>query len=535
MRALARASSLNRAAVSAGTALAPPRAAPNAREARRAGWFCALLLLLVALILRQPDLGNPDYHVDEEFYALVAERMWHGAIPYVDIWDRKPLGLFLIYAALRPLSGADLVGAQLAGLACAWGTALTLWALARRQAPPLLALLPATLYLFWLNVYGGANAQSPVFYNLPVALAALLCLSAGDAPRHPRLIRRGALAMALVGIAIQIKYTAVFEGAFLGLWLVLIGLRARMSPARLACAALLWATIALAPTILASLAYAAMGEWQTFAFANFTSIFHRARLEAHYLANLKLFILFSGFPLFACALAALIGQIRAARTGEPGAWPDAWFVIGWSLAALCGFMAIGNYYDHYALPLLAPLLVLSARLYRLPVPGAALFVLLASWSTVWWKADPVAANGRSRETIETLAREARPFLRHGPMYIWDGPSILYVAAGATPPSRFAYPDHLSNIVEKDALGADTALEMQRILDQRPAVIVSASRKIVPVLNPVTHRMIRAALARDYVLLDRQPEGWNHRDYLLYLRRDLCRAGCVPRNRLPTSH
>ncbi|MBT2188470.1 glycosyltransferase family 39 protein [Sphingobium sp. H33] len=477
-----------------------------------------MLLLVVATALRAPFFFNPDYHVDEEFYALVADRMWHGALPYVDIWDRKPIGLFLIYAATRPFSGATLIGAQIAGLLSAWATAMLIWIMARRHIAPALALLPATLYLFWLGVFGGFNAQSPVFYNLPMTLAALLCLRAGDASDPRKVDRLGYAAMLLVGLAIQIKYTAVAEGLFFGLWLIWQRFSRDRSVRDLAVSAILWAFLALMPTLLASLAYASLGHWQAFAEANFTSIFLRGRLEPNFLTQLEAFIALAGLPLFAVALAALVGHVGVQRPRHR----DRWFVFGWVVSALLGFMAIGNFYDHYALPLLPVLLFASARLFGAPAPGAVLFLILAGWASLWWPPKPTSSNDRSRASISHLTEEAKPYLRYGPLFVWDGPSILYVTTNATPPTRFAYPDHLSNIVEKDALGVDPRAEMARILAQRPAVIISASRKIIPRYNPVTSAMIRRALARDYVAIDRRTEGWGYRDYILNIRRDLVR-------------
>ncbi|MGJ3625795.1 hypothetical protein AB5I41_00100 [Sphingomonas sp. MMS24-JH45] len=40
-----------------------------------------------------------------EYYLLVGDRLFHGALPYVDVWDRKPVGLFLVFAAIRWLGG----------------------------------------------------------------------------------------------------------------------------------------------------------------------------------------------------------------------------------------------------------------------------------------------------------------------------------------------------------------------------------------------------------------------------------------------
>jgi hypothetical protein len=59
----------------------------------------ALVLLvytLLALMLRAFTFGSPTIQIDEQFYLLVGDRMLHGALPFVDIWDRKPIGLFLI-------------------------------------------------------------------------------------------------------------------------------------------------------------------------------------------------------------------------------------------------------------------------------------------------------------------------------------------------------------------------------------------------------------------------------------------------------
>ncbi|MEI9927398.1 MAG: hypothetical protein WDN44_06430 [Sphingomonas sp.] len=84
--------------------MATNAAVPGARFARLAAWPSALatlprwsVLLLVAVAARAATFGNPVVHVDEEFYFTTAIRMLHGALPYVDVWDRKPIGLFLVY------------------------------------------------------------------------------------------------------------------------------------------------------------------------------------------------------------------------------------------------------------------------------------------------------------------------------------------------------------------------------------------------------------------------------------------------------
>ena len=94
---------------------------------------------------------------------------------------------------------------------------------------------------------GGGGGQTPVFYNLPMIVAAWLVLRVAaprdGTPATPGAIRRhGAAAMLLVGLALQIKTSAVFEGIYLGLALGWIAWRRAPGPWRLA-DMLLWIAI----------------------------------------------------------------------------------------------------------------------------------------------------------------------------------------------------------------------------------------------------------------------------------------------------
>ncbi|MDU7524613.1 MAG: hypothetical protein E7K72_25125, partial [Roseomonas mucosa] len=81
------------------------------------------ILLLFAFAIRAPVFGNPVVGVDETFYLLVGDRMLQGALPFVDLWDRKPVGLFLIYAAIRLLGGEGVYQYQVVATLFAAATA----------------------------------------------------------------------------------------------------------------------------------------------------------------------------------------------------------------------------------------------------------------------------------------------------------------------------------------------------------------------------------------------------------------------------
>jgi hypothetical protein len=231
-----------------------------------------LILLSLTLITRAWIFGNPVIGIDEQFYLLAGDRLLHGALPYVDIWDRKPIGLFLIYALASRIFANPVIGYQmLASLSVAL-TSWILFTIARRFTGFAAALGAAAAYPAWLLVFAGVGGQSPIFYNLPMVAGAAMILTIIARPDDRHISRRGCAIMLLCGIALQIKYSAIFDGMFFGLTLLWAGWKRGWTAPRLGLNGLGWIGCALAPTIAAWAAYAVMGHGDAFVQANFRSI-----------------------------------------------------------------------------------------------------------------------------------------------------------------------------------------------------------------------------------------------------------------------
>ncbi|MBN8808793.1 MAG: hypothetical protein J0I47_11270 [Sphingomonas sp.] len=458
------------------------------------GWRVAMVALMVAaLIVRLHYIGDPLIDSDEQFYLLVGDRMWHGAVPYMDIWDRKPVGLFLLYAAIRLLGGDGIVQYQLVATAFAGATAVVIAILARRIAPPWTAIVVGLLYLLSLNLSGGPGGQAPVFYNLPVAVAAWIAVRTLDGAPE-RIVRRGAVAMLLVGIALQIKYSVLVEGIYFGLAFSWMAWRAKLPMPRLAVAMTLWVVAALAPTALAFAWYAAIGHAGDFVFANFTSIGDRGQYR-HELGELgKIGPRMLPF-LLPIALSLTRRPWRGATSGA------AWLLLaGWGLTATLSFAGFGSYFNHYALPLLVPFAVLAAVGFAVDRAGPILAVVAVTAL--------VAVN--TKESTEygsyfgdaayaarvTAAIDAN--LHGGTLYVYFGDPIYYQLTQSPLPSRWAFPYHLSLTREQPALGVDAMAELKRVLDSRPAVILDRTL-YDDNRDPQADALLFAHLHRDYRL------------------------------------
>lgn len=453
---------------------------------------------LVALLLRSPLFGDPVLHSDEQFYLLVGDRILHGALPYVDIWDRKPIGLFLLYAGVRRLGGDGIVEYQLAATACAALTALLVRDLARMLTTARNAFLAGVAYLTYLLMFDGAGGQSPVFYNLLVVGAVRVCASPTDADiarskRTRDLLVAGACVNLLFGLAMQIKYTAVFEGVYFGLVLSYRGAHLFRSRVRLLLALALWLACALGPTAAAMLAYWHLGHLAEFIQANFLSIFNRHQAKLPALLRLVVTAL-ALTPLVGCAVRG-IARLEGTIAGRGDPVPLLW---GWALAAIAGYLLFGSYFDHYALPLLAPLCILAAPGFEMPhrlfnERFVLLFALIVGVITVGWR---YLDHGSATQ----LARVQRLVATnlHGCLYVYEGPSLLYKQTNACMVTRFAFPNHLDNSKEADALGVNASAETARLLQRSPSVIVMSS-KAGPLTNIATRKLVEHAVDEHYSL------------------------------------
>jgi hypothetical protein len=423
--------------------------------------------------------------------------MLDGAVPYLDIWDRKPIGLFLLYALAALVGGPGPLPYQLLATLMVALTAWSIHALAWRLGAGWRgALLAAALSIFWLNLLQGEGGQASVLHGLPICLAALVVARqlGGERPGSMRLLLDGLLAMVLVGCAIQIKYTVVATGGWFGLALLWAGLRQGLGPGRLLPLALAWMAAAAAPTLIAWAAYAAMGEGDAWLFANLTSILRRAPMPfGDMLSDLGGGVAVMALP----GMLAIAGWRRRDRRGALSR-----FVLGWALVELLAILAMRSFVPHYWIPLVPPLLLLAVPLLdarpRLGL-GVAALGLVAGQAMVGFF---IHSKGDAR-TLDHMVAAIGPAPHC--IFVFDGFPALYQATGSCLPSPYLFPSLLNGAMEARALEVDPVAEVERIMAARPdAVILDEPRWSLR--NLETNAVVDRELAAHYALVLREETG-----------------------------
>lgn len=126
-------------------------------------------VILIAIAIRLPVLDLP-LERDEGAYATIAQAMLRGAVPYRDLFDHKPPGVFVAYAAAFVTIGSTPFAVRLLGCAAA---ALTCWGLVilgRRRRAPDRGVAAAALYgvASALPSYNGGTTNTEMLLAAPL-------------------------------------------------------------------------------------------------------------------------------------------------------------------------------------------------------------------------------------------------------------------------------------------------------------------------------------------------------------------------------
>lgn len=468
-----------------------------------------ICLLVFSIITRFLALGNPIIGVDVGFYLFTGGQLLHGAIPFVDIWDRKPLGLFILYAFFHLFGPYRVWAFEIGALISVWLTGVVLMRMARTIAPASGAFVAALLYIAWTVLEGGDGGQSPVFYNLPVAMAMALVLRG---PVHksstPQDIARTARkVMLLFGIAIQIKYTVIFEGAFAGLFLIYCLYKAGASYRDIFVQMLAWMAIALAPTTVIALAYVAMGHGYDWWYANILSIFHRTGLSSARQEGIRMLWLTAplllSFPLRPFLSAPMDDQQKRC----------AQFLNLWALAAVGGVCIMGTRYLHYALPMLPPLAVAAAPLWNRKA-GKIWLCLVVIYATVKGQvllAKHLHTQGNAQRFRAVIAAVSNP---EGCVFVYGGSPIVYDFTKYCHLTTHPFPDHLNSTVEEHATGINQQDEIRKILASRPTYILTHEPGDIAE-NELIRQMVYQEIRANYQETFRTVQG--QKNWVVYKR------------------
>ncbi len=466
-------------------------------------YAAAVFIVLLVVLVRSPYLGDPAADPDEQLYSVMGQAWLAGEIPYRDLWDRKPPGLFALFAGLHWIGGSSPLAYQIPGIACTAASALMVHNLAARIGTPFGAMVVTILFVLNIPLFFMHLGQSETFLT-PLLLFQLIAMRRVFESDDPaKIFRLLCGIMALGGIALQIKYSVLPFCALLAVMAAWRLWQLQVGAVRFAVSLAFFAILGLLPTLLFAAYFASQGEFESFFFANFVSIFLRSEFYP-LLAETNVQKLSTAvFPLAAYALLSVVTAYKMQDRIDG--------VLFGMIAAFTGVGAfslimLGSPFVHYFGLTLPFICLLSATFFshhssRKIFSAVALLLALGCASF----AEQLEHASSHRAAISTLTSGIESHVPQDEcLFIFDGPSILYARSARCIPTRMAFAPHLNSHHERTALDVDPAQETARILSQRPGAIIVTDAFNTPQFLGETREMVRRALVNDYVLAQVTP-------------------------------
>lgn len=451
------------------------------------GWTVLGLTLWVVL-LRLPLLFVDTLGWDEGFYLVVATRLMDGGHLYVDVWDYKPIGIYLIYAAFLLLFGKSVTAITIGSALAVLATTLLLEAIGRRVfGRPRAGLYAAIVFPVCMLVLQGNSANAENFFIICGAISMLLLGCHLARPADMAAHRRAAFLFGLVqGIALQIKLLTVFETAFLGLVFagVIWAERRRLLDLAELCGSFLAGY--LLPTLVAFGYFWSIGAFDEMVLATFVSPkgygTRTFGLHDPFGSLWQIYLTARPYgPLLVVGCLALAAAMASGLRSPGRRLVPYWLVLAWLLGAFASSTFTGYFFGHYFIVFAAPLSLLAAlgidrfgdsRMARVARVGVAVLVMAAPLYFYQGDlrrrlADPLY------DRAEAIAAEVRRLVAPGTrIFALNIDPEVYFLSDTIPATRFAFSWQISR-ESLVPLGIDAPAEIRLLFERKPALVVAS--------------------------------------------------------------
>lgn len=463
------------------------------------------LLLAMAVVLRCGTFLPSVINHDESTYLLIGKGLLHGQTYLVDSYDTKPVGIFLIYAALNALGGGSIFVMRLVVALVVGFTAYLLYLLAyRATAQARIGWAAAVGYLFMTGIFKfyGLSPNTEHFF-VPLTVAALLLAWGPD-----RRSWHFALAGLLLGLGFVIKYFVAADALAIGLFLLWRGWHQGRLPRAIFAQCLPLTLAFFIPFAAVAAYYAGIGHWEAFQFYSFeVSGRYPVRKDPLKLTLYTLDFFGRFLPFTALAVVAARERLASDRVWRQFLWL-------WLLCTTAMTLVSGKTFGHYQIQIMPPLLLLMALWFhpdRRSLPRLRRISPRVAYAGVWGFVVALSAvlllyYGRRTDHPRQVAAVLEAILQPGErFYTGDYQQVIYHLMGQPSVLPYVHPSLIFDPRNAAALQIDLQAEARLITDDPSVryVLLRTSHAHNAFTDAIYARFtLRDTLPDDVLLLER---------------------------------
>lgn len=434
---------------------------------------------------------------DESLYLLVARSLLNGTPPYIEVWDNKPPGIFIIFYLAISFLGDSVVSIRI--LAC-FSVAITSYFLYKlgcllNENNKKIGLLSGILYLLFSLNNDGVAANTEIFFAPFVVITFYLFFKTKNYTYFTFL----GLGL-LLGIAMQLKYV-VFMDFIAYLLIATHYLHFKIKNTnkfKILLSLNIFSSIGfILPFLAVALYFIGVGHFEEYIYA--TVIANSKYIDAteFSLSNFLpaiIYQIYINFLLYLCLLLSPIYIKYSKNTILKDKIILCYFIIWVSLTFIATLLS-KRFIDHYYLQLLPPLCLLSSYIiiktldnkllknrYNLILISLITILLLLPVYPHLQKSTNVIINRYikkqenwgDKESIVANYIKAR-ITPSDYIYVVNYQPIIYYLVEGKLPTKYVFPSHLVSYYST-ITGIDPLQELNSIMNKKPTYVVLDNKK-----------------------------------------------------------
>lgn len=435
---------------------------------------------------------------DESLYFLIAQSFLHGIPPYVEVWDNKPPGIFILFSLAILIFGDSITSIRILACLSVAVTSYFLYKTAKliSKNNQKIGLLAGILYLVFSLSNNGVAANAEILFAPFVTLAFYLIFK-NTKYRYSTFFVIGLL----LGLAMQIKYVVLMD--FIA-FLVIVSTRLfseRKKDKELKTLLIKIYTFStlgfILPFLVIALYFINVGYFDEYFYATFIANSKYVDATEFSLTNLLSAIgiqISINFPLYLCLFMSFI-CIKSAKISLKDKM-NLGNLICWFSFTFVATLVSKRFIGHYYLQLLPPLCLISSYMIFKTVSKqtlrnkrnifliivSILIVLITLYPHLQKNTELVVNQYIKQKYLEEKEVVIANYLktRINPVdyiYVANYQPIIYYLVPAKIPTKFAFPSHLISYYS-GITGINPLQELTSIMDKKPVyVLLDEEREI----------------------------------------------------------
>lgn len=460
---------------------------------------------ILACLFRLPAFFLSVIDPDDSVYLLMARSLLDGSPPYIEVWDHKPPGIYLLFLISQVVLGKSIFAIRMLACVAVACTSYVLYRLGKILVKDgtKLGLIAGILYITFSSRGGALTSNTEIFY-IPFVTVSFYLLFSWDLflsefrerPNYLRLLTIGLL----MGLALQIKQVVIFDLLALTIILTVI-IYTRTKPNTKHLAQTLMKAYAffsigvLSPLLLILTYFAVTGYIDIYIHSNFLANIAYGQVEYPSFPHLMSILLkrFDRYLLLWFCLFAMPIYFLFTKDTDHKEKKKMLFVAAWLSAGFLSLIYTKRLWNYYFLQLLPSLSLISSymitRLFlsdkvKSRISTALILFIILGQSIVQIQPEflrtaticyyrYIQGIDHWGDTPAKVSSYLRQHIDEGDyIYVVDHEPIIYYLSHAKTPTKFVLPWWIVAAKNSSSfLGVDPIQELRSILSKHPLYII----------------------------------------------------------------